>query len=151
MNLKQRIDADLKSAMLGGDKTLVTTLRTLKSVILYAELASGEREQGLSDKDIITLLRKESKKRQESAELFAQGGNQTKADDELQELKVIEAYLPAQLSDEALTGLVDQAFSDVNDNSPQAMGKLIARVKELSGGAVDGGRIAMAVKQRLAK
>jgi uncharacterized protein len=149
MNLKQRIDADLKSAMLKQDKVLVTTLRTLKSTLLYAEMALGKREQGLSDDEVIALLRKEAKKRQESADFFTQGGNQAKADAEQQELKVIEAYLPAQMDDEALAALVDQAFAELDDHSPQAMGRLIARVKELSGGSVDGGRVAAAVKDRL--
>jgi uncharacterized protein len=149
MNLKQRIEADLKDAMLRQDKVLVTTLRTLKSALLYAEVASGKREQGLGDDEIVALLRKEAKKRQESAELFAQGGNQAKSDAERQELKVLEAYLPPEMDDETLAGLVDRAFGEIDDHSPQALGKLIAHVKELSSGSVDGGRIAAAVKKRL--
>jgi len=151
MNLKQRIDADLKTAMLDGNKPLVTTLRTLKSAILYAEVASGAREQGLHDKDVVALLQKESKKRHESAELFAKGGNQEKAEAELREIEVINAYLPAQLSDEELAELISKAIDEIQDSSPQAMGKIIARVKELSNGSVEGGRIAQAVKERLTK
>ena len=151
MILKQRIESDLKTAMLGGDKTLVTTLRTLKSVILNAEVASGKREQGLDDKAIIDLLRKESKKRQESVDMYIKGNRQEKAEAESQEIKVIEAYLPAQLGDEVLAELVDQAVKELDDTSPQAMGKIIGRVKELSGGNVDGGRIAAAVRERLSR
>lgn len=151
MSLKQQIDTDLKTAMLGGDKVLVTTLRTLKSVILNAEVASGTREQGLDDKSVADLFRKEAKKRQESAELFARGGNQEKSKAELQELKVIEAYLPAQLSDEDITKLVNQAIDESGDSSMQAIGKVIARVKELSDGNAEGGRIAAVVKERLSK
>lgn len=151
MNLKQRIEADLKTAMLDGNKVLVTTLRTLKSAILYAEVAAGAREQGLGDKEVVILLQKESKKRQESAELFAKGGNQEKADAELKEIQIIKTYLPAQISDEELEKYISTAVSEAQDTSPQAMGKIIGRVKELSDGGADGGRIAQAVKERLAK
>jgi uncharacterized protein len=151
MNVKQRIDADLKAAMLGGDKTLVTTLRGLKSAILYAEVSVGKREQGLSDQEIMPLLQKEAKKRLESAELFAKGGNQEKAEAEREELKVIEGYLPDQLSDDELASLIDEAIAKQDNVSLQVMGKVIARVKELSENRADGGRIAAAVKERLAK
>ncbi len=150
MNIKQRIDADLKTAMLNGDKTLVTTLRTLKSVILYAEVAAGSREHGLSDEDIVSLLQKEAKKRQESADLFSQGGNQEKSDAELSEIRVINNYLPAQIDDAELQALISAAIDEIQDTSPQAMGRIISRVKENVNGGADGGRIALAVKERLA-
>src|SRR6185369_11783185 len=98
--LKVRIDQDLKTALLAGDKTLATTLRGLKSAILYVEVAKGVRDEGLSDEEIVTLLAKEAKKRQESADLYVQGGSQERADAELAEKKAIEVYLPQQLSDD---------------------------------------------------
>lgn len=70
MTISEQIDADLKQAMLAGDKTLVTTLRGLKSVILYEEVAKGLRDTGLDDDAVITLFSKEAKKRQESADLY---------------------------------------------------------------------------------
>jgi uncharacterized protein YqeY len=72
---KQQIDADLKTAMLAGDKTLVTTLRGLKSAILYVEVAENAREKGLPEDAVVAILQKEAKKRQESADLYLQGGN----------------------------------------------------------------------------
>lgn len=74
--LKQKIEQDIKTAMLAGDKTLVMTLRGLKSAILYIEVAQGIRDTGLPDAEVIDLLAKEAKKRQESADLYKQGGNQ---------------------------------------------------------------------------
>jgi uncharacterized protein YqeY len=149
MSVKEQIDQDLKTAMLAGDKTLVMTLRGLKSAILYVEVAAGKRDAGLTDAEVTEVLRKEAKKRQESADLYTRGGNQEKADSELVELKAIQAYLPQQMSDDQLAVLVDQAMQESQDISPQAMGKIIGRVKELSEGNADGGRIAQAVKQRL--
>ena len=147
--LKARIDQDLKKALLAGDKLLATTLRGLKSVILYEEVAKGVREQGLGDDEIIGLLSKEAKKRQESADLYKQGGNEEKAAAELDEKKAIEAYLPTQLSDEALSKLVDETVAELGTSGPSAMGQVIGAVKQKTAGQADGSRIAQLVKERL--
>lgn len=149
MKVKDKLNRDLKAALLSGEKERATTLRGLKSSILYAEVAANKRDVGLEENEIIAILRKEAKKRQESADLYTRGGNEEKAQAELQEKKIIEAYVPAQLSDEKLATLVDQAIQEMAEVSPQMMGRIIARVKELSHGEADGGRIAAAVKQRL--
>lgn len=147
--LKACIDQDLKTALLAGDKVLATTLRGLKSVILYAEVAKGAREEGLSDDEIIVLLSKEAKKRQESAELYQKGGNEEKAAAELVEKRAIEAYLPSQLSDEELTQLIDEIIADIGAAGSGAMGRVIGAVKQKTAGQADGSRIAQLVKERL--
>lgn len=147
--LKARIDQDLKTALLAGDRVHATTLRGLKSAILYAEVAKGARNEGLAEEEIIAILGKEAKKRQESAELYRQGGNEEKAIAELEEKKVIERYLPAQLSDEALERIVDEAVKESGAASLQAMGQVITAVKRRVGAEADGSRIAAVVKQRL--
>ncbi len=147
--LKTQIDQDLKVALLAGDKTLAMTLRGLKSVILYAEVAKGSREQGLGDEEIIGLLTKEAKKRQESADLYQKGGNEEKANAELAEKKVIEKYLPEQMSEEDLQKIVDDVMKELNLTSMQDMGKLIGAVKAKAGASADGGAIARLVKERL--
>lgn len=149
--LKTQLDQDLKTALVAGDKTLATTLRGLKSVILYAEVAKGVREQGLSDEEIITLFTKEAKKRQESADLYTKGGSEERAQAELAEKKVIEGYLPQQMSDDELKKLVDEAVTELGVTSMQGMGQVIATVKQKAGAAADGSRIAVMVKERLAQ
>lgn len=149
MNLKQRIDADLKSALLAGDKVLATTLRGLKSVILYAEVAKGNREDGLPEVEIIELLMKEAKKRQESADLYLQGSDETRQQAELAEKKVIETYLPAQVSDEELMQVVQSAIAEVGATDMQQMGQVIAKVKQQLQAGADGARIAAVVKEKL--
>ncbi len=148
MTIKAQLDQDLKTAMLAGDKTLVTTLRGLKSAILYAEVASGERETGIDDTTIIDLFMKEAKKRQESADLFTQGGNVEKATAELAEKAIIGQYLPAQLSDEELNKIVTECMGS-NPVSMADMGRIIGAVKGKVGASVDGSRIAQAVKTRI--
>ena len=149
MSVKQQIDADLKSAMLAGDKTLVTTLRGLKAAILNVEVAEGVRDQGLADDKVITLLQKEAKKRQESADLYAQGGREDSANAELTEKSVIEKYLPAQLSEDEIAALVDETIAATGAHGMQAMGQVIGAVKAKAGASADGALIARIVKEKL--
>jgi len=151
MSLKQQIDADIKQAMLGGDKVLTTTLRGLKSAILYVEVAKNKREEGLTDDEITEVLSKEAKKRQESADLYVQGGNQVKADEELVEKVVIEKYLPAQLSEDELKSIIDKVVTETGATGPQGMGQVIGAVKAQVGAQAEGAVIARLVKERLAQ
>lgn len=149
--IKQKLEQDVKSALLKGDKDRATTLRGLKSVILYAEVAMGKRDEGLADSDILSLFAKEAKKRQESADLYVRGGNQAAADKELAEKKLIEEYLPQQLTDDQLRAIIEEVVSDLTEFSPQVMGQVIGQVKQKTEGQADGSRIAALVKERLAQ
>lgn len=147
--LKQRIEQDLKNAMLGGDKQRVSTLRVLKSAILYAEVAKGSREAGLTDPEIIDILSKEAKKRQETAELYKKAGESERAAAELGEKAIIDIYLPKQLSDKELAAIVSEVITDTGASSSQQMGQVIGEVKKRIGGSADGARIADVVKKGL--
>ncbi len=148
MALKQQIDQDLKTAMLSGNKTLTTTLRGLKSAILNVEIAQGNRDMGLSESEIINVLSKESKKRQESAILYAQGGNPEREKLELEEKKVIDDYLPAQMSESELVELINDAIDKLGKDTTK-MGQIIGFVKQKAGVAADGAAIARLVKEKL--
>ncbi len=147
--MKQRLQDDVKAAMLAGDSLRLETLRGLKSVILYAEVAAGKREEGLTDDEILALFSKEAKKRQESAELYIQGGAQEKADKELAEKAIIEAYLPAQLSEAELAAIIDEVLNEVKPAGLQQMGQVIGQVKSKVGNTADGSLIAKLVKEKL--
>jgi uncharacterized protein len=148
--LEQKIEGDLKQAMLSGDSLKVSTLRGLKSVLLYEKVATGKREAGLSDDAVIGLLSKEAKKRQESADLYKQGGNQERAESELTEKSIIEAYLPAQLSEAELSEVVNQVVAELKPEGLSAMGQVIGAVKAKVGAGADGAAIARLVKEKLA-
>lgn len=148
MSIKQQLDQDLKTAMLAGDKPLVSTLRGLKSAILYAEVAKDARDSGLPETEVIDILTKEAKKRQESADMYAQGGSPERAAAEAAEKAVIEKYLPSQLSDDDLKSLVESVIRELGAGK-EAMGQVIGEVKKRSQGQADGGRIAMLVKEKL--
>jgi uncharacterized protein YqeY len=147
--LKQQLDKDLKVALLSGDKDRATTLRGLKSVILYAEVAKGLREEGLPDDEILVLFAKEAKKRQESADLYTKGDSPERASKELAEKAIIEEYLPQQMSDEELKSLIEMVVSELGVSTMQQMGQVIGAVKQKTEGRADGSRIAQFVKERL--
>ncbi len=151
MTKKEQLDKDLKQAMLAGDKTLVTILRGLKSVILYAEVAEGKRDEGLSDEAVTQLLQKEAKKRQESADLYRQGDDETRATKEEAEKVVIEKYLPAQLDEAEIRTLVEAAIMKLGNAGPQQMGEVIGAVKQQTAGTADGATIARVAKELLQK
>lgn len=149
MSVAKKIDADLKTAMLTGDRVLATILRGLKSVILYEEVAKGVRNTGLDNDAVIVLLAKEAKKRQESVDLYNKGGDLERAAAEQKEKEIIEAYLPAQISDEELSKIVEEIIETTDATSMQQMGRVIGAVKTKVGVGADGARIAELVKKKL--
>jgi uncharacterized protein YqeY len=144
--LEKQLEDDLKAAMLSGDSERVVTLRTLRGAILNKKVADGTRDMAMSNDDVVTLLSKEAKKRQESAELYVQGGRQELADKELAEKAIIDSYLPERLSEEELGKLVDMAVSSLDNAN---MGQIIGQVKAKAGAGADGALIAKLVKERL--
>ncbi len=150
MNLKDRINADLKTAMLARDEFRTTTLRGLKAAILNEEVAKGLREEGLSDEAIEQLIAREAKKRDEAAVLFEQGGNQVSADKERAEKELLGAYLPEQMSEEELRALVASTVAELQPEGMKDMGRVIGAVKAKAGNTADGALIAQLVKESLA-
>lgn len=150
MPLRQQLDDDVKAALLAGDSLRTDTLRGLKSVILYADVAAKKRDTGgISDDEILGLFAKEAKKRQESADLYVKGGSPERAEKELAEKAIIESYLPAQLSEAEVAEVIDAIIAEQGAEGAQAMGKVIGAVKAKVGSAADGSMIAKLVKERL--
>lgn len=148
--LKAKIDKDIKSALLSGDQSRVSVLRSLKSAILYIEVEQGSRDTGLSDDAVLHVLARESKKRQESADLYQRGGDSARAQAELDEKVIVDSYLPEQLGDEELGSIVDSVVDEVG-NEPKQMGLAIAEAKKRTQGRAEGARIANAVRERIGK
>lgn len=147
--LEQQLEQDIKAALLSGDKTRATTLRGLKAALLNVKVATGKRDSGLTDEEVLPILSKESKKRQESADLYVQGGDQTRADAELAEKAIIDAYLPAQLSEAEVAVLVDEAIKQTGASGQAGLGQVIGQVKAKTGATADGAVIARLAKEKL--
>lgn len=149
--MQEQIDKDLKQALLSGDKPKAETLRGIKSALLNEAISQGARETGLSDEQIQKILARESKKRQEAADLYVQGGSQERADAELAEKAIIDGYLPEQLSEADVAGIVDEVIAKAGQVSMQDMGRLIGAVKGRTAGQADGALIARLVKEKLSQ
>jgi uncharacterized protein len=149
--MQQQIDKDLKQALLSGDKPKAETLRGLKSALLNEMISQNARETGLSDEQIQKILARESKKRQEAADLYEQGGAPERAGAELAEKAVIDAYLPEQLSEEEVAKIVDEVIANAGSPTMQDMGRLIGAAKAKTGGQADGALIARLVKEKLSR
>ena len=150
-NLEDTLDQDLKTAMLSGRTQVVSTLRGIKSAILYAKVAAGDRQHVLSNDVLVAILQKEAKKRQESADMYLKGGSSEKAEAELAEKSLIEQYLPKQLSDAELAGIVDGVINELAASGMASMGPVISKVKESASGRADGASIARIVRERLVR
>ncbi len=149
MSIKQKIQDDLKKAMLSGDKQVAAVLQGIKSALLYAEVEAGKREKGLSDDEALAVLGKEAKKRQESIELYKQGGSQDQADAEAFEKSIIENYLPAKLTDDELRAIINEELAKIDNPTIKDMGMIIGAVKRRAGLAADGATLAKMVKESL--
>ena len=147
--LETKIEQDIKTALLAGDTQRVSVLRGLKSVLLNEKVATGKRDSGLNDEEVLPILSKEAKKRQESADLYKQGGDQTRADKELSEKAIIEEYLPAQLSEDEIAKVVDEIIKETGAKEQKDMGKVIGAVRAKTVGSADGALIAKLTKEKL--
>ena len=135
--LKDRIQADLKSAMLARDTLKTQTLQGLKAAILNEEVAQK------------ILIARESKKRDEAAELFEKGGNQASADKERAEKAILSVYLPEPLSEAEIQKVVDEVVAEIKPVGPKDMGRVIGAVKSRVGNTADGAVVAKLVKNSL--
>jgi uncharacterized protein YqeY len=147
--LKQRLQADLTASMKARDELTTATLRMALTAIGNEEVA-GKAARSLSEDEVLKVLAREAKKRREAAEAFSSGGHQDRADREVAEGAVLDAYLPVQLSDEELAALVAAAVAEAGVTGPQAMGAVMKLVGPKVAGRAEGGRVAGAVRAALA-
>ena len=141
MTLTERVKSDLATAMKAGDKDRVGALR-----LVLSELQKAAKD---GSDDELAVLRRERKRRQEAARAFREGGRDDLADAEEAESALIEAYLPAELSDDELAALVDDAVASTGASSPKDMGNVMKAVMAQVAGRADGRRVSERVKERL--
>jgi uncharacterized protein YqeY len=147
--LKDRLRADLTDAMKKRDELRTATLRMAIAAVKDAEVA-GKTARELSDDDVRQVLTREVRKRKEAAEAFASGGRPDRAAREADESAVLTNYLPAQLSDDELTAIIDSVLASSGLTGPKAMGQAMKAVQAQVGGRAEGSRVAGLVRARLA-
>ncbi|MDD2279125.1 MAG: GatB/YqeY domain-containing protein [Bacteroidales bacterium] len=149
MSLEDRINQEIKTAMLAKDKVRLEALRAVKSAILLAKTEKGASET-LTPEAELKLLQKQVKQRKESAEIYQQQNRPELAKNELAEASVIEVFLPQMLSDEELTKEINRIVESVGAKSPSDMGKVMGVASKTLAGKADGKAIADKVKTMLA-
>lgn len=146
MSIIDQINSDLKNAMKSGQKELVTTLRSLKSAVRYAEIDAGGE---LNDEAMIGVLSKQAKQRRDSIAEFEKAGRSDLVAQEMAELQVIETYLPAQLSEEEIRAKVQAVIAQLNVTDAKGMGQVMKQVMADLKGQVDGKTVNQIVRQLL--
>jgi len=147
MSLKAKITEDMKSAMKAGDKDRLRVVRLILADINRVEVDS---RQELDDAGIIAVMEKAIKQRRDSIEQFNKGGRADLSAIEQDEMEVIQTYLPEQLSEDELTGLVDEIIAATGAESIRDMGKVMGAIKSRAAGKADMGAVGAMVKARLA-
>ena len=146
--LKERLRTDLNAAMRARDQVRLRTLRMALTSITNEEV-SGDAARELSDEEILKVLTREAKKRREAAEAFESAGRADQAAAERAEGDVLAGYLPAQLTDEELSGLVSAAIAETGAAGMPGMGKVMKVVTPQVTGRADGARVAAEVRRQL--
>jgi uncharacterized protein YqeY len=146
MDLKERVSEDLKKAMKSGEKLKVSTLRLLLSEIKNAEIAKrGELDEG----EALAVAAREARKRRESIEEFARGGRQDLVDKESAELEILTAFLPEQMPEDELRGLIARAIDEAGAESPKDLGKVMSVLMPRVKGKADGKVVNRLVRESL--
>jgi uncharacterized protein len=146
--LKERLRADLNTAMRARDQVRLRTLRMALTSITNEEV-SGDKARELSDDEVIKVLTREARKRREAAEAFELAGRAEQAAAERAEGDVLASYLPAQLSDDELTAIVSAAIAETGATGMPGMGKVMRTVTPQVAARADGARVAAEVRRQL--
>lgn len=150
MTISERIDSDLKDAMRAKDAGKLGVLRMLKSAVKYAAIEKSGAEGQLEDAEAMQVIRKQVKQRQDSIESFEKGGRPELAAKEKEELAILSAYLPQQMSSEELAAAVQAAIEEAGATSRAQMGAVMKVLQAKVAGRADGKTLSQEVQRQLA-
>jgi uncharacterized protein len=141
MTILDQVQTDSREALKSGDRDRASALRLVVDAL--------QQDAKLGKGDEVAVLQRERKKRLEAAQAYREGGRAEQAEAEESEAKMIETYLPEQLSDEELARLVDEAIADAGATEPKQIGQVMSALMPKVGGRADGKRVSAAVQERL--
>ena len=152
MSLREKLTENMKQAMRDKDELTLSTLRLILSAIKDKDIAArtADSRDGIKDEQILSLLQSMVKQRQESIKMYTQGNRPELAERESGEIKVIESYLPKQLSDDEVKAVVQKVVKDIGATSVKDMGKVMAELKAKYSGQMDFSKVGGIVKEKLA-
>lgn len=151
--MRDKIQNNLKQAMLAKEEIRLSTLRLLTSAIHNKEIEKRTKtgESELSEEEILAAIRSEAKKRKDSIAEFAKGGREDLVQKETSELKILEEYLPQEIADEEIEKIVKEVAEGFENLSPKEFGKIMGEVMKKVKGEASGERVSAAVKKILEK
>jgi uncharacterized protein YqeY len=149
MTLTERVDSDLKDAMRAKDTIRLGVLRMLKSALKYAAIAKSDTEAELNDAEAAQVIRKQVKQRQDSIESFEKGGRTELVEKEKEELSILNAYLPQQMSADEISKVVRETIAEAGATSRAQMGAVMKALQAKVAGRVDGKALSAEVQKQL--
>lgn len=147
--VNEQITADIKTAMREKNKVALNTLRALKSAITNAAIEKGGAGTELAENEVVNVIRKQIKQRQDSIGQFESAGRSELAQNEKDEIVVLEVYLPAALSQEEIISAVESAIAETGAESKRDMGNVMKVLQQKTGGRADGKILSQEVMKRL--
>jgi len=149
MSLSTQIDDDIKTAMRAKEADKLSLLRMLKSAVKNAAIEKGGAEAVLDDSEVITVIRKLTKQREDSVESFVKGDRPELAAKERAEIAVLATYLPKPLSPEEITAIIEAAIAEIGSNEKAKMGQIMKAASTMAAGRVDGKTLSAALQKLL--
>ena len=148
--LRDKLADSLKAAQKQQDKKRVSTLRLINAAIQDRDISlRGKGKDKADDEEVLDILGKMVKQREESSRLYLEGGRKELADEEIVEIGIIREFMPVQMDDAAIEGLIDELIAETNSESLRDMGKVMALIKDRYRGQIDMGKAGGLLKARL--
>ena len=153
MSLREKINKQFNTALKSQNKTLISTLRLVLAAIKERDIANRtkDKKDAVSDAEIIKVLRKMKKQRQDSMDLYKKGGREELSEVEEAEIKVIDSFLPKQLSDEETKKICEEIIKSLGASSLKDMGKIMGSLKQKYSDSIDFSKVNVIVKGLLSQ
>lgn len=148
-DIPSQIQEDIKTAMKAKDSLALNALRALKSALTNASIEKGGLGTPLDEPEVLAVIRKQIKQRQDSIEQFEKAGRTELAATEKAEIEILSRYMPAALGEAEITAIVEKAVTETGATGKADMGKVMKRCQELADGRADGKLLSAAVMKRL--
>jgi uncharacterized protein YqeY len=150
MDMRERLTTTMKEAMKAGDKRRLGTVRMIQAALKDKDIEARGAGKSVSDEDILALMQKMVKSRQESADIYAKAGRPELEAQEREEIAIINEFLPTQMSDDEMTAAIETAIAETGASAMKDMGKVVAALKAKYTGQMDFAKASAAVKAKLA-
>jgi len=150
-NLKDKIAEDQKNALKEGDALRLSTLRMLSAAVANKEIELRKKDVGLSDREILDVISSEAKKRKDASQGYRTGGREELAQKEEAELKILQSYLPPEISEEDLRRIIKDGIREAGAANQQDFAKVMKVIMPTLKGKASGDRISGALKEELGK